>query len=225
MRRTTSMRTLVAGLVVTALVGASATVASATEDPTEATADLVQQVAPDQGTVVAGVPHPDGTSVQGEGVETIAPESPDEPITMTTTDDGVDTATLEVSLPVEADVEDAQAADDGTLVYSGDGRDDVDVAVQLIDDGSARIQTIIPSAEAPTQYTYDVQIGSGGTVQLVDTGGAVFLNSAGELAGGAAPPWAKDANGNEVPHLVLDRRHQPGPARRHQQRDRLPGGR
>jgi hypothetical protein len=182
-----------------ALVGTGTSAAQADSDPVENVAGLIEDVAPHQGEVLTGTLEATGHVVETNGVEIVAPSNTNEPITMTSTDPALPSAQVAVSLPLEANVETPEAAQDGTIVYPSTERDGVDVAVQLMDEGSTRIQTIIPNADAPTQYTYDIQIGDGGTVQILPDGGALFLDADGEFAGGAATPWAKDADANPVP--------------------------
>lgn len=98
---------------------------------------------------------------------------------------------LELGLP-EGAAGDAVVADDGTVVY--DDHVDVDVAVQPTEHG-ARIQTVLQNANAPTEFTYDVD---GLTPALQDDGSVLLLDADGQPAGYVAAPWAFDAAGAPV---------------------------
>ncbi|MFC6356582.1 hypothetical protein [Luethyella okanaganae] len=96
----------------------------------KSTSSLIARVAPDQGNVIRS--------------ETVAaaPVSPSDPISVP----GENGSSLAVRLPTEATVGDAAVAPDGTVVYDGTSESAVDVAVQALDSGAVRIQTIIPGS-------------------------------------------------------------------------------
>jgi hypothetical protein len=104
-----------------------------------------------------------------------------------------------VSLPSELKLASAQVAGDGTVLYPAvDGG--ASAAVQLLDDGTARIQTLVPDAEAQHHFTY--RFGNG-VVPVVNEDGSVALTVNGPDGapveiGSVAAPWASDANGNPV---------------------------
>lgn len=111
-----------------------------------------------------------------------------------------------LGLPVDAGHRDAAVAKDGTAVYA-DASGGVDVAVQATAT-NVRVSTVIRNADAPTTFTYDVDGASpvllpdGGVelrqdVELVlPDGSTVVQNVAGVTADA---PWAKDADGKDVP--------------------------
>jgi hypothetical protein len=105
-------------------------------------------------------------------------------------------ALLSITLPHEGANDTSKAIADGIVAFeSSDATSTVAVAKT---DGSVQLNTIINGPEAPNSYTYDIRVGDGGSVQLLE-GGAVFLDADGNFVGGAAAPWAKDATGNDVP--------------------------
>lgn len=172
----------------------------ASEDPIEATAALIAEVAPDQGTVVqAPVVGGEVTAQAGDSQATI-PVDPDAPITLEATEspENVEVPALEVALPAELDVQAGQVADDGTIVYPAD--DGASAAVQALDDGAVRIQTVIPDQSAQHEFTYTFD---GLTPVLRDDGGADLVADAGDgvatTVGSIDPAWAVDANGVSVP--------------------------
>ncbi|MFV0634250.1 hypothetical protein [Demequina sp.] len=109
-----------------------------------------------------------------------------------------DGSKLEVSLPDEVTVADAQVADDGTVVYTDTGAD-AHAAVQTLDDGSVRLQTILESDDASKTFT----CGLGDVIPVLLDDGSVELTQ--EVADGILTvvgtvdaPWAIDANGERV---------------------------
>lgn len=105
----------------------------------------------------------------------------------------------------------AVQATDGSVVYDQSGS--VDRTVQATTDGF-RIHTVIGSASAPTEYVHPVALPAGTRLVLEDqlpsdpenpgpqdpglVSGAYILDSANNVIGGFASPWAKDANGTLV---------------------------
>lgn len=72
-------------------------------------------------------------------------------------------------------------------------------AVQTNEDGSVRMLTVMDSADAPAEYTYDLSVPPGGKITLTKEGGALVLDKRGKFIAFAAKPWAKDATGADVP--------------------------
>ncbi|HJP95990.1 MAG TPA: hypothetical protein VJ843_01315 [Candidatus Saccharimonadales bacterium] len=70
-------------------------------------------------------------------------------------------------------------------------------AVQNTDNG-VRMLTIINGSDAPTDYTYNVDLPAGGSITLNDDGSANVLGSDGTAIAYVPTPWAKDANGTSV---------------------------
>lgn len=108
-------------------------------------------------------------------------------------EDGALTASIE--LPGEIETNDGEVADDGTVVFPAtDGSGDA-VAVQTLDDGSTRIQTVLASADSPHEFGYRMD---GYQPHQSDTGEVIFMQEDGSYVPVAAP-WAVDANGKNVP--------------------------
>jgi hypothetical protein len=109
-----------------------------------------------------------------------------------------DAVPLAVTLPTELVLESGQVAHDGTVVYLGP--DGTAAAVQVLDDGATRVQTIIGGADGPTQFTYGFSdgvtpvLGADGSITLVSTvdGAVIGLGEVGRA-------WAVDADGAAVP--------------------------
>jgi len=97
----------------------------------------------------------------------------------------------------------ANNAGDGKVVASGvvayPSSDGSATAIQATEDGGLRMLTAIDNADAPTNYTYGVDLPSGGHIELTDDGGAVVIASDSTPLYSIAAPWAHDANGVSVP--------------------------
>ncbi|MBX9243290.1 hypothetical protein ICW40_00510 [Actinotalea ferrariae] len=172
------------------ITSASATAAVPQQDATDGVAELIADVAPDQGDVLVGVQNAAGDTTARIGAITVAvPADPTEPVTLSSTG----AAALEVSFPAEVDVSAADIAGDGTLVYAGD---DATAAAQILDDGSVRLQTVTESAKGPHEFTYS--FGDSITPTRSVDGATIELLAGGSPLGQVAPAWAVDANGNAV---------------------------
>ncbi|MFV1991461.1 MAG: hypothetical protein ACC652_12050 [Acidimicrobiales bacterium] len=71
------------------------------------------------------------------------------------------------------------------------------LAVSLITDGAAALVEI-PGPDAPTEYVFDFEMPSGWSLVERADGSLTFVDSEGDITGTIAPPWAVDADGNEV---------------------------
>ncbi|MGW7187054.1 hypothetical protein ACWGII_40830 [Streptomyces sp. NPDC054855] len=92
----------------------------------------------------------------------------------------------------------ASATANGTVMYTQpDGP--VDIAAQVGRDGSASALITLKDASAPTEYRFPLDLPSGAHAALLEEGGVVVGDSAGEIVGLFDTPWAKDANGKPVP--------------------------
>jgi len=95
---------------------------------------------------------------------------------------------------------DGQKAEDGTIVYRNDdalGRSSADaMAVQTLEDGSTRVQTIIGNKESKHEFAYSL---AGFTPILNDEGEALFVSTDGsDIYVPVRNAWAIDANGKSV---------------------------
>ena len=61
-----------------------------------------------------------------------------------------------------------------------------------------QILTSIMSVDAPTRYDYEITLDEGQRLELAN-GGVVLLSADGSVVAAAAPPWAKDASGKDIP--------------------------
>ena len=113
-------------------------------------------------------------------------------------DDGLVRA--DIVLPDQFDTTAATELPDGTVAYADEARSGDQLAVQLLEDGSTRLQTVLADASSPTEYSYSLK----GFVPIkgVDAQGEdafAFLREgeSGDFVPVAAA-WAKDALGHPV---------------------------
>lgn len=105
---------------------------------------------------------------------------------------------LRITLPNSGSADDAVRLAGGAVQY--DNNDDSITVPVAQRDGSVQINTVIESAQAPSEYTYDIAVPGGGRLALDEPSGLVsILDSDGGWVGGVNPAWAKDAAGAPVP--------------------------
>lgn len=141
--------------------------------------------------------------LDGGGLTHLATD-PSAGVTVTTPNGEV----VSFSLPAAAQLGDAAIADDGSVTYLGtDFVPSVNVAAAT---EGVRVSTVIDAKKQDERFAYD--FGPGATVEILDAGGAIayvvesFTNpETGEtgpvekIIAEIAAPWAKDANGTDVP--------------------------
>ncbi|MFB7800405.1 hypothetical protein [Isoptericola sp. NPDC056134] len=170
--------------------------AAAAPDPANEAADLIAEVAPDQGTVVGTTPKGDTLVSSTESGETVVSTDVDEPITFIQNDSDTG-GVLEVPLPDEVQLEAPVVADDGTVFYEG-VNGTTDVAVQTLADSSIRLQTIIPEGSgASVKFTYD--FGADARVLEDAETGQVYVEQGDTIVAEIDDAWAYDAEGQPVP--------------------------
>ncbi|MEH0109684.1 DUF2599 domain-containing protein [Tersicoccus sp. MR15.9] len=175
-------------------------------------AAVVDRATPDAATTsdVSAVPSSDGSFASSTGdISVEIPKSNDDGVLATKqTSDG----SVTVTVGTGADSSSAGIlAPDGSVVY--DGASTTSQTVQPTEDGF-RIHTVINDAAGDTEFVHPVSLPVGARLmaekdmpQAADipaeagsTGGAVFVvDAGGAVLGGFSAPWAKDANGNDVP--------------------------
>ena len=71
--------------------------------------------------------------------------------------------------------------------------------------GDLQLLNVISKADAPTNYTYDVSLPPGGYLAQAEDGSIGVFDANNVLLAAVDAPWAKDANGRDVPtHYVVD---------------------
>lgn len=105
-------------------------------------------------------------------------------------------ADVSITVP-EATVVDSAVIDASDLVtYPGTTSYNTSVSVS---EGGAQFLTTIADSAAPREYTYDLMLPEGATLQVdEESGGAIARTSEGELLLLIAPPWAVDAAGKAI---------------------------
>lgn len=104
---------------------------------------------------------------------------------------------VSIGLPEELSLEPGGIASDGTIVYTADNVP-VAATVQVSNDGSVAVSTVLSDSAAPTSYTYEFEgvslaPGLDGSVAVVDESLGVRT-----IVGVVAKPWATDAAGKSV---------------------------
>lgn len=183
---------------------------------------------PANATTAAGTSQSELSAVEIiDAVENATPDTIDEAGAsdpLVTPDGGLSYATGEVTVEVPANPEDGLEVDvDGIAISiklpeadsgseldiessgfgSYDHNDGTYTVPVVLPDGELQINTVIANEDAPTSFTYGIELPEGG--QMVDAGsGAVaVLDGSGEAVALILPPWALDAEGR-----VLETRYE-----------------
>lgn len=137
----------------------------------------------------------DSAAVSTEGGTTLdVPKDAGDGVTI----DAADAPAISVDLPNADEAGTGRLVAAGTVAYpAANGASN---AVQVVEGGGVRMLTVIDSAEAPTEYAYDVTVPGGGRIALrSDSAGAEVLDAAGEVVAVVQAPWARAADGGAVP--------------------------
>ncbi|CAN5331708.1 hypothetical protein BH09ACT1_BH09ACT1_27930 [soil metagenome] len=140
-------------------------------------------------------PISDGLVANNDGMEVVIPFEPSRPVAMLEESSATG---FDVFLPIELTVGNGTIEDHGSVTYPSTPNGTT-ATVRALADGSVRIETTIPTAEAPREYTY--AFGAGYFPTLLDDGAvAVFRSGENENNGFALinTPWAVDAVGAAV---------------------------
>ncbi|WP_143465616.1 hypothetical protein [Leifsonia sp. NCR5] len=129
--------------------------------------------------------------------EVVIPVEPEAGISV-----GTSTGTIGISLPFASSAETATVESKGIVSYdNNNGSTSVPVVTAA---GALQINTVITDSAAPSRYSYQLTLPSGG--QIVPAGRGYFVvNAEGDPVTFIAEPWAKDARGVAVPtHYELN---------------------
>lgn len=168
------------------------------ETPTTATASdavasFATSMAPDGELAVVPTKTTTDYNVTVDGVQASLPIDPKGQVVLTPVGT---TASLKMDLPQSATQTSGSLAQDGTVVYA-DSSGAWDMAVQAVSSG-ARAAMVLNTPSAPRSFTFTLD-GPAGMTVTVEGDLVLIKDSAGNIAGGMAAPWAKDANGVPVP--------------------------
>ncbi|RWZ67812.1 hypothetical protein ELQ92_00620 [Labedella populi] len=191
-----------AAILVSSLVsGSSATSVSAEpleEVAIENIADVVSDAAPDQAEPVQAAPVAESFVAEVGATEVTVPIDGDDGIEVLATIGGSELAAT-LSLPSGIEVDEGELASDGTIVFAEEGaagQSDGGVAVQTLEDGATRIQTVIADVGSEHEFGYAVD-GFRATIDAQGQAGFVSDGVDGAYVP-VAPAWATDANGDPV---------------------------
>ncbi len=108
-----------------------------------------------------------------------------------------DRGTASIGLPFAADAADAVRERPGVVSYdNGNGSRTVPVVLK---DGSVQINTVIENANAPALYDYPITVPDGSTLVANEDGSVFAMDDSGAISLLIGAPWAKDANGKDIP--------------------------
>ncbi len=111
---------------------------------------------------------------------------------------GGDAPPITIELPFAHEASDAaQSHVPGVVVYDNNNGSSIVPVVR--EDGGIQINTVIAASSAPKRYDYPMSLASGQSLHLNADGSAVVADGAGTIAIYIDTPWAKDANGDDVP--------------------------
>jgi hypothetical protein len=125
------------------------------------------------------------------GIDVTVPVNPADGITLAS-----QKSSVSIELPFAEDASDAAVQRPGVVAY--DNRNGSTTVPVVLSDGSVQINTVIEHADAPTRYTYEIDLPDGAAIEQAGKG-LIFLDRSGSSLGGLAPAWAKDATGRDVP--------------------------
>lgn len=179
-------------VVASSVSPASASSAVDTSDPADVAA-LVAKAAPDEARPVDTAATDGAFQTSVAGADASIPVDPKSPIEISTNVGGRELS-ASISLPDGLSLAAGAAAADGTVVFASEN--DATVAVQTLESGDTRIQTVIPHEGA----RHDAEFGMDGFRAIIDSSGnAGFIEDG--RAGAFIPvdaPWATDARGAAV---------------------------
>lgn len=128
-----------------------------------------------------------------DNIDVSVPETADAPITISDQSTG---ETLSMTLDPTADDAGVEVLPGGHLSY--ESKNSYSTTPLVKEDGSVQVTTVIEDSTAPTEYRYKMTIPDNSTLEETASGGYMIVGETGDYKGGIAPPWAVDAEGNEV---------------------------
>jgi hypothetical protein len=154
--------------------------------------DVIMEIAPEILTKTSSATMTDGELVlEGTDATVVIPSSSSEPILIQ------GEVEVRVSLPEEGDVPRILEGELGAAVVDhGNGASSVPVVHQ---DGSLQIATVLSDSSAPSEYAYSISVEGASSISIQEDGSVFYLDSAGDYLAGVVAPWARDANGKDLP--------------------------
>ncbi|MER6571340.1 DUF2599 domain-containing protein [Streptomyces sp. NPDC001093] len=198
MRVKTLSRPVAVAVALVMYAGGTALADGTPTDPPAAADTIAQQVnnvAPPADVVPPAEGKDGGTlTASGSDIKVTAPADNSGAVQVAPADSPGDT--IGIGLPGSGSG-DAAVASDGTITYQN-AAPATDLAVQPLDQ-SVRLETVVRDGTAPTRYTYPVSLPAGATMAVQDDGSVLISGTDGTSLGAFAAPWAKDANGKDIP--------------------------
>lgn len=167
------------------------------DDPSTGEADRIAEIVsksqPNNGPSVRfpGV----GQPAQAAGKAIQAPNGPNGAAMITNNATG---ATASITLPLNVGLLGPTAAKNGAVVYAPSDQQSGGVVVEAMSDGSLQIQVVLQDAEDTHDLVYELDVSTNAKVEVMENGAVLAYTADGGLEAGLAPPWAKDASGQDV---------------------------
>jgi hypothetical protein len=150
--------------------------------------DAVAAIAPTVFTDAIVVETDEVTAV--DQVDVVVPSDPTDGISLDAQGSGV----FSIGLPF---ADDARLVPDGEHPYFDNGNGSSTVPL-VKDDGTVQILTTIDNSDAPSSFSYQLDLPAGATLTLTRNGGAKVVTDNGVVTATIAAPWALDARGRAV---------------------------
>ena len=130
-----------------------------------------------------------GTNDVGAGTVDV-PRDLEEGVTVT----GADGEGITIGLPNAAQAKPARQLDDGVVTFPAE----LSANSVVVSESGVQMLTTIANADAPTRYSYELDLEPGQYIKLIDDG-ALVMGEAGVVQLTVASAWAKDALGVDIP--------------------------
>lgn len=131
--------------------------------------------------------------VAGEESSVEIPKEADYPVVLVSESE----ENLAISIP--ASIEEAVAEPGEFGEVSFDHGNASSTSVLPHEDGSVQMVTTIADSSAPEEYVYNLDLPEGASMEILEGGLVLVEDSEGNFFAGVAAPWAKDANGVDIP--------------------------
>lgn len=157
------------------------------------TVEAIQEVAPE------AIADAEGTTQTADPAVAVTADSAGARVTVPTDPaDGIQVEGLSIGLPFAQTADNATASPfPGIVVYdNNNGSTTVPV---IRERGTVQITTVIENAHAPKRYDYPLQLTTGQALHVNEDGSVIAAGEARSPSVYVAAPWAKDADGNDVP--------------------------
>lgn len=182
-------RSPIAALAVVLLAVAGGGGAASADVPEESAA-LVEEALHDAAEPIAS---PDDRIVaEVADVRAVIPETVDDPLTI----QAAEGAQVALTLPAGDAV---TTVDHGEAAVTHERADGSHLVPVFRNNGVLQVLSVLTDETSPTSFTYGVTVDSGGALVPQSDGGVSLIDGLGEEIAMIAPPWAKDAEGRDIP--------------------------